>query len=1122
MLSKTKKLSIAGALCALALSAIGVNAIVSATAPIAGDLTDEVVSDDIGTGLPFGSHRLLANENDALSPVMGVQALAGQDGKKSLRFVAALDGYEGLESASFARTVTSKDGTVIKDEKAFAVTTVYTSVKDADTIHWLSDLHDSYQYFMVYTLRNIPQTDWFDRVDVSLTATPIDGDALSANQAANVYGIVGEGSEGVDFAQTDAEKTAGTWHVVKSDGGISKAVVPERHLSIEGDIATDLGPVVCVGDPTSYNGGFEDCSYLSEVVLPDTIQEFNKYCFSHCSKLTALTFPRDLTAIDSSALNDMSALATLTYDAKALSAINDTFDSRDIDLVRVSQGVVSLPEARIIDVSRVVKKIEYGGTSSAWATLIGDKQNGLDIDNVFCSDTEMVTVTYHIGAGSLAIDGESVSGDYVVSAIKGHQAAEIGKPILADKYCTGWFTEATGGTLYDFATALTADLDLYAQYADFPNGCSLDKPFDISAASYSGTVTTVTGMPDFFIKFTAPAADIYYFAINEVTINADISDTTAISYLQTKFYDAAKTEVAPVSFGIEKDDPIQTYSSSDPWIYGLNMEQGQVYYVSLNAYVNSYSPEKKAFGDMDIAIWTSANDSVATAAPYTDFGAKQEVVFDGRYSNSNYQDLMYSYTPATDKQVSFTGESIGNMYFSFELYDTADLSSEIAHCSGVSKAISLLSLEAGHTYIVLASSNGPSSETEKVYFSFAEPAQGSVGSNPLTLAVGADAITVSNLGVQYSFYKVTVASEGAYRFLLGGGSSSYAKQIYLLSADGATAIANKTEVGEEDGSGWGDPTYTYGTSFELDSKLAAGDYLVKVGYSSNSSTSAFALQCLVAAPGEILESALAYDFADGMADLSATVNGTYYAFVPTVSATSTLAFAYGEGETVSISLLDQDGKTLQTSSGDAFHYDFVEGATYYLLLKDDAGNAISVTKSVYSAPLSGKAFLGEYMGCRNGSSYYKMSLVADGYTWESGTAISNLTIASEANGISLLTGEGITITTDSTDAWVTKGSDNYLMSKDCGNYSSDAISGQQVKTAGADNVSGVIIQSVVKTSDGSRKYAVMKDGTIYLGAVVSFTSGDSIEGSESAFSIADASGNPIGSYSYDGSNLVAA
>ncbi len=1092
------------------------------------DMGDMTVADEIGTGIAFGQHRLVAGETDSLNSVMGVQLLDGTEGKKSLRYIAAFTGYNGLQSAAFKRTVKNGD-TVIKEEKTLDVNYVYTSVKDADNVKWSAPLDATYHYFMVYTLRNIPEDHWFDVASVTITANPINGEALTCAQTANVQGVIGDLSEGVKYEQTDTEKEAGTWHTLKNAPG-EKAVVTANHIKIDETapyVAVNLGKVVSIGNPTSSTGGFENCSSMKEVVLPDTIETFNKWCFAGCKVLEKLTFPKNLTSILASAFNNVDALQTIDYQATALTAINDSID-HNVGLVKVGKGVTALTDTSFVASSYLVEKVEYEGTTAEWTALIGEKTNGLNIDNVFCSDTETVDFNYHIGEGTIKIGGQDTTGDYERTYIKGHKAIDIGDPILAGKAFKGWFTAATEGTEFDFETALTNDTDIYAQYEELPAGKSIDDPLLLNAADYTGTATTMIGMEKYFIKYTAPATDTYYFGLNKVTINEAISNTTYTSYAEVKFYDSAKTAIAsPSKFSMTNTAAIQQISSSDPWIYSLAMTKDEVYYISLDAYESSYNKDKYAYGTMDYAIWTDEGDTVDTAKEYT-FGAKQEVTFDDRYSNKSYQNLMYTYTPTADKTVSFKGENIGSLYFSFEVYDVTDEAKpKVGKLSGTDTESTVLNLTANHKYIVLCTTNSVSTATKKVYFTIADPEPGTVASNPC--AVGSDvSFNVPKLGSQYVYYKLEASAEAIYQITLNNGSTSYAKQITITDPNG-TELVSKTEEGTTDSDYEGYETTSYGSTLSIVitlPKLETGKYyLIKVGYSSasaaSSSSYSFSYTSKIVEKGEIFEAPSDYKFKNGSNTYYSTSAGRYYGFTPTADAPTNFHFApSAEGQTISATLYDANKKVLATSDGSSdFHYDLVKDSEYVLLLKNSATDGVIVVQSDYVSPLAGKEFLGQYMGCKAGSNYYKMTINGDGYTWETGSNTNSLTLTSETNGITVLTGDKTTITTNNTDAWIVKDGYNYFMSKNCTTYTSGSISGKQLKTASASNTSGTIIISVVKTADSVRTYGVMIDGVIYLGVTFEFTTGNAIEEKDSAFSIK--SGDTVlGNYTSSGTALT--
>ncbi len=1117
---KNKKLA---GLVSLALLVGGVASSCSEIAPEEEEVVEEEsVHDEEGVGIRFGKEAATV-EDDVIDSNLGVQLTENDDGTYNVRFVARMTGYKGLRSAQFVRSVVDGDGATVKEEASFAVDTVYTSVKDADSIQWTDEVLEEgeeatvWNYYMVYTMRKIPEANIFDVINVSLEAVDYSSASIGGSQSANVQGIIGDISEGISYAQTTDEEAAGTWHVLKTSTGISRAVVPEHHISVEGYVATDLGIVVAVGDTTSSTGGFENCSYLSEVILPDTIETFNRWCFYGASSLKELTFPKNLTTIMSSCFSTSNTLETVNWEATNLSDFSGTF-RQTIPVINISADVESLPSSSVFySSSYTVERINYEGTTAEWNALIGSLDNGLNIDNVFCSDTEVASVNYHLGGGTVTYNGTTYEEDFSIERIIGKTAIDVGNPSLSGMHFNGWYTAEEGGELYDFTAEITGDLDLYAQYGALPAGNSFADPYVVDDVIDSATATTEVGMYDYYVKFTAPAADIYYFNVSDITINTDISTNSYTSYAKLHFYDADQNEYTYSSYSLSSDSKVQTRSSSSPWVYSMDLAEGEVIYISMNA-AESSSNSYENYGTFTYSIYTRENDSVATAASYTK-GDTQEVDFSNDYRHYKY----YSYTAESNDTLLLTGSNIGSLWFRFNVYDSENLSSSLTYAGGTSETQSSLTVEEGHTYIIEAYTNSLSTDEKKIYFTISDAPQGASESNPLSLTVGGDAVDACTSAAFYRTYmSVNVETAGYYIISLGAGSSSRQKSI-IIGED------TYTETGTSSGSGYWSST-TYG-AWDQTVYLAAGTHVLNVGYvSSSSSTTSFSVSIAAAAAGAVIETALE-DITDPSASLgeaqsvSASADGVYHKFSIATAGTYEFSFSSDAGASFSASLLDSSGSVITTSTGDNFHDEYEAGDYYWYVVSE---SAVNITMSEFAAPFANADFLGDYIGCRRGSSWYKMTINSEGYTWESSSTQYELSYAQDtADGVSYLEAPSSAdysceIVTNGTDAFVYRDSYMFFMSKRCTNYSSSGVSGQGVSSNSFSYTSsGYSLMSILETETSNRIYMFIVDQTVYFDVSVEFSSGSAINSSGSIYEIKDSSGNSLGTFESTSSSVMA-
>ncbi|MCI7213137.1 MAG: leucine-rich repeat domain-containing protein, partial [Bacillales bacterium] len=305
---KKKTLLIVSTSFALGVGVIGsgVGALLHQKASAPGVMEDATLpSDEIGARVRLGAEGDATTDPTVAAPTfvntLGYRLIDEESGAKSIRVYAVLNGYKGLNSASVTRKVEDSTGASVMKEKTIEFGYVYSSIKDAESVTWddalPAETDTTKNYFVVFTLKNIPEAHWLDKLSVTFA---VDNGAIvkSAEALANVKGLM---EQEVGVGVTLAQAESGVIFAMKSHGAITEAVVPENYYKYEGHVATYVGKVTRLGDPDdNMHGAFENCSSLTSVTLPDTITEMGGWSFSSSSKLTAVRLPRDLANIYSS------------------------------------------------------------------------------------------------------------------------------------------------------------------------------------------------------------------------------------------------------------------------------------------------------------------------------------------------------------------------------------------------------------------------------------------------------------------------------------------------------------------------------------------------------------------------------------------------------------------------------------------------------------------------------------------------------------------------------------------------------------------------------------------------------------------------------------------------------
>lgn len=947
---KKNKLLILSASCALGLSLVGAGVGIALSEKANTDAPSSTVFDDvlgedaIGQKVKLGVGTETSDVTPEIETNIGVLAVDGEiAGTKDVRVYFRLNSIAGIQTASITRTVTTPEGEVVKEAKTIDVDYVYSSIRGAEEAVWLgadgaevTDLTAA-PYYLVYTLKNIPEANWFDHVKVTARLNGTEA-SPTGEFTYNVYGAIGD--QAVNVKLTERPDIAGEYYAQCSNKGITEAVVPENYCTFNGAIATFVGKVTCVGNPSSSTGGFEGCSSLKKLTLPDTITTFNRWSFSKVSSLETLILPRDLTEIMSNSFSSLTALKTVEYRAVNLETVSDYIETAGLT-VNVSGAVESLPSEKLFYVPPIL--VNYEGTTAEWAALqTEDNANcGLFIDNVICSDTVTHTVTFHLGEG--AIDGATGEIEYTI--IDGKLASSPGSPILSGMAFDGWYLDQVGETPWNPEAPVTADVDVYAIYKEFGPGISAEKPITLEVGN-TYTENLVPGYERVYLTYTHPAgaeADWRYLYVDDDACEASHISETGSLEPDIKVYQGSVDDANLMASGSEDlslANPVQEIGIDGD--VRFLAEPGETYYLVADPYYNSYQ-DYTYYGSFALQFLDFEEDSIATAGTIT-YGEPVE------FHNPLYTSSIHGpspvkvYTPTTDQSVSMN--ITRGVWSRIDVYDvTGETPEEIANSRGSGESISILNLQANHKYAFVASFNAATTETNFVTLTLDAVPAGAGESNPLPLTIGEET-TVNSLNGQNTYYSFALEQATDVAMEMTGGSSDYAKTYTIKNATTGEEVRSFTEEGESSGwGGYGDTTY--GTDVLERFRLEAGSYVLSVGYNDTpNSFTTFPFTLDIVEDGDYIGRPKAVDFETGSSfDLTSRVDGFYYSFTSTTASNYLKIDLPADIENLVIELVDTDGSVIKTAlTGGSLGFKVDVGSTY-LLKVSGVDQDVTVTTS---------------------------------------------------------------------------------------------------------------------------------------------------------------------------------
>ena len=214
---------------------------------------------------------------------------------KSLRVVAGISGLN--ITPYFDRAEINVDGNAIMPQKNTYVSCAYKTITENGVSQTAAKVFEStdYNYFVTYTLKDIPEQYWFTPISITLK---VEGSDTSVSKTLNVAALAEEyqNSSDYSFYKIDDNNVA----IGLANMNLEEAIIPEYYLDVEDTNTTLLGKrirITSVGyDVFGKILTFQSQS-LKVVNIPEGVTKIAGLCFQTSSNLTSITLPQSLTSI---------------------------------------------------------------------------------------------------------------------------------------------------------------------------------------------------------------------------------------------------------------------------------------------------------------------------------------------------------------------------------------------------------------------------------------------------------------------------------------------------------------------------------------------------------------------------------------------------------------------------------------------------------------------------------------------------------------------------------------------------------------------------------------------------------------------------------------------------------
>ena len=236
-----------------------------------------------------------SNNDVKVSNLLKVQASNEENGKRSLRFVAGISSLS--LKAHFHREEIKVNDEVIMKANDIEVTCAYSKILNGTVEQTASEVfkNDEYNYFVAYTLKDIPAEYWSTVINVSIVLD--NSDEPSAYKKANV--------DAFDESKTNKECFAfsklndGNYAIaMKNDykATITELNIPSYYyetVDTNNEFIKTKNMITTIGYKSNSSVeiiGFSGCTNLTYINIPSTITQINDSSFTNCSSLTTVIF----------------------------------------------------------------------------------------------------------------------------------------------------------------------------------------------------------------------------------------------------------------------------------------------------------------------------------------------------------------------------------------------------------------------------------------------------------------------------------------------------------------------------------------------------------------------------------------------------------------------------------------------------------------------------------------------------------------------------------------------------------------------------------------------------------------------------------------------------------------
>lgn len=201
------------------------------------------------------------------------------------------------------------------------------------------------------------------------------------------------------------------WFKKQPDGMVYIGKVAYKY---KGQMPSNTSIAIKEGSVSISPSAFENCSGLSSITIPNSVNTIGNEAFKDCTELTSITIPNSVNTIGNETFKGCSGLATVTFNAEKCSATSDSqhtwFKECPLTSLVIGNGVKSIPSYLVYNQTSL-KTVTIGNSVTKIGFQAFSGCNGLISVSIPNSVTEIDTeaFSYCKGLTSVSIDNSSVT-----------------------------------------------------------------------------------------------------------------------------------------------------------------------------------------------------------------------------------------------------------------------------------------------------------------------------------------------------------------------------------------------------------------------------------------------------------------------------------------------------------------------------------------------------------------------------------------------------------------------------------------------------------------------------------------------------------------------------------------